>query len=179
MTAYLPRKLRSRDAGRNQGRPATMAYGVLEQIVGEPGTAAVRELLLEYQAALGIDLCFQGFAEELSRLPGEYAAPDGRLYVAWVDDQAAGCVALRPLGAGTAELKRLYVRPMHRGRGLGRRLTLQAIEDARSLGHTRMVLDTLPTMHEAERLYLALGFLQVEPYTANPIPGARFLGLIL
>jgi len=156
-----------------------MAYGVLEQIVGEPGTAAVRELLLEYQAALGIDLCFQGFAEELSRLPGEYAAPDGRLYVAWVDDQAAGCVALRPLGAGTAELKRLYVRPMHCGRGLGRRLTLQAIEDARSLGHTRMVLDTLPTMHEAQRLYLALGFVEVEPYTANPIPGARFLGLIL
>jgi putative acetyltransferase len=156
-----------------------MAYGVLEQIVGEPGVTSARELFLEYQTALGIDLGFQNFADELSRLPGDYAAPDGRLYVAWVQDQAAGCVALRRLGAATAEMKRLYVRPRHRRRGLARRLTLQVIEDARSLGHARIVLDTLPAMQEAQALYTALGFMDVEPYAANPVSGMRYLSLIL
>ena len=178
MTAYLPRRLRSRATPRAPGGQ-TLAYGVLEHIVGEPGAGMVRELFREYQAGLGVDLCFQGFAEELHRLPGEYAAPSGRLYVAWVDDQAAGCVGLRVREARTAEVKRLYVRPMHRRRGLARRLVVQVIEDARSLGHERMVLDTLPTMQEAQLLYAALGFVEIEPYTANPIPGARFLGLNL
>ena len=156
-----------------------MAYGVLEQIVGEPGVTSARELFLEYQTALGIDLCFQNFPDELDQLPGEYAAPDGRLYIAWVRDQAAGCVALRPLGAAIAEMKRLYVRPMHRRRGLARRLAWQVIEDARSLGHARIVLDTLPSMLEAQALYTALGFLEAEPYTADPFPSLRYLSLAL
>src|SRR6185437_8406411 len=107
-----------------------------------------------------------------SRLPGQYAPPDGRLYIAWVEEQAAACVGLRPRARGTAELKRLYVRPMHRRRGLARRLTVQLIEDARSLNYERIVLDTLPMMQEAQLLYAALGFVEVAPYTANPIPGA-------
>jgi GNAT superfamily N-acetyltransferase len=153
-----------------------MSYGVLEQVVGEPGVSAARGLLLEYQAALGIDLCFQDFARELDRLPGDYAPPRGRLYVAWVDGEAAACIALRAVDAQNAEMKRLFVRLRHRGRGLGRRLAQQVIEDARSLSFRRVVLDTLPTMHEAQSLYTNLGFNDIEPYTVNPIPGARFLG---
>ena len=95
-----------------------MSYGVLEEVTSEPGVSAARELLLEYQGALGVDLCFQNFADELGRLPGDYAPPDGRLYVAWVDAEAAGCVALRRFDSITAEMKRLYVRPPYRGHGI-------------------------------------------------------------
>ena len=156
-----------------------MAYGVLEQVVGTPEVMSVRALFLEYQSSLGVDLCFQNFAHELEHLPGDYAPPRGRLYLAWVDDKPAACVALRPLDAATAEMKRLYVRPAHRARGLGRQLAQQAIEDARSLGYGRVVLDTLPTMREAQGLYAALGFREIAAYTVNPIAGTRFLGLIL
>lgn len=153
--------------------------GILEQIVGEPGVAHVRALLLEYQTSIGVDLCFQDFARELEQLPGAYAPPQGRLYLMWMGSEAAGCVALRPLDARTAEMKRLYVRPAHRGRGLGRLLAQQVIEDARSSLHTRVVLDTLPSMREAQALYAALGFTEIEPYTSNPIAGTRFMELTL
>jgi len=160
--------------GSQMGAPAA-----LEQVVSGPAVTHVRTLLVEYQASLGVDLCFQNFARELEQLPGEYAPPPGRLYLAWVRGEAAGCVALRSIDARTAEMKRLYVRPQHRGQGLGRALATQAIEDARSLHHVRIVLDTLPSMREAHVLYAALGFEQVEPYTCNPIVGTRFLGLTL
>ena len=153
--------------------------GILEQIVGEPGVAHVRALLLEYQTSIGVDLCFQDFANELEQLPGAYAPPQGRLYLMWMGSEPAGCVALRPLDARTAEMKRLYVRPAHRGRGLGRLLAQQVIEDARSSLHTRVVLDTLPLMREAQALYAALGFTEIEPYTSNPIAGTRFMELTL
>jgi len=153
--------------------------GILEQIVGEPGVAHVRALLLEYQTSIGVDLCFQDFANELEQLPGAYAPPQGRLYLMWMGSEPAGCVALRPLDARTAEMKRLYVRLAHRGRGLGRLLAQQVIEDARSSLHTRVVLDTLPSMREAQALYAALGFTEIEPYASNPIVGTRFMELTL
>src|SRR6185503_9812979 len=124
-------------------------------------------------------LCFQGFDEELAGLPGDYAAPCGGLWLAQAGPVLAGCVALRPLGASEAEMKRLYVRPAFRGRGLGRRLAEHAIEAARALGYETLKLDTLPTMLEAQALYTRMGFVPVAPYNDNTIGGVKFLALKL
>ena len=150
----------------------------------EPATSAdtdaVRALLLEYAEALGVDLCFQGFDRELAGLPGEYAPPRGSLLVARDEHgDAVGCVALRPLSDDACEMKRLYVRPAVRGSGLGRELALAVVEEARGLGYARMRLDTLPSMSAAARLYESLGFVDIEPYYENPVPGARYLELEL
>lgn len=144
-----------------------------------PEIATVRGLLLEYQAQLGVDLAFQGFAEELATLPGGYAPPGGRLLLATRDGLALGCVAMRDAGAGRAEMKRLYVRPHARGLGLGRLLAERIIEEARAAGYAEMVLDTLPSMGAAHVLYEQLGFRPIAPYNANPVAGTRHLGLTL
>jgi putative acetyltransferase len=138
-----------------------------------------RQLFREYHASLGIDLSFQNFAAELDALPGEYASPRGRLLLARDSNRVMACAALRPLTADTCEMKRLYVRPDYRSLGLGRQLVDQVIAEARLIGYARMLLDTLPTMTGAQRMYERFGFKDVPPYRHNPIKGTRFLGLDL
>lgn len=139
-----------------------------------------RELFEEYAKWLGLNLCFQNFDQELAELPGSYAPPNGRLLLAVENDQIAGCVALRRIGEGICEIKRLYVRPDFRGRGLGHELTTTVIEAARKIGYQTMRLDTLPgKMDRAIAMYRALGFREIEPYYHNPVKGAAFMELVL
>lgn len=135
----------------------------------------VRELFVEYSESLGVDLCFQGFAEELAKLPGDYARPTGRLFVALEGDRGAGCGALRQIGDDACEMKRLYVRPADQGRGVGRELIDALMNSAREIDYARMRLDTLPSMTKAIAIYRTLGFKEIAPYRANPAPGALFL----
>jgi GNAT superfamily N-acetyltransferase len=145
---------------------------------GEP-IETVRALFREYADSLGVDLCFQDFERELAGLPGDYASPAGRLYLALEEENPTGCVGLRKISGEICELKRLYVRPLFRGKGVGRRLVLEAVKDARRIGYQRMRLDTLPSMKRAQELYLSMGFKRIPPYRVNPVPGADFLELEL
>ena len=141
--------------------------------------AAVRDLMREYARSLDVDLCFQGFEEELAQLQQHYASPRGIVLTAHVDGTLAGCCALRPLDtvdyAGASEMKRLYVRPAFRGMGLGRQLAEAVLDFARTAGYTCVLLDTLSDMESARALYEDLGFEEVPPYYHNPIAGAHYL----
>jgi carbonic anhydrase len=140
---------------------------------------AVRQFFRNYAAWLGVDLCFQGFEEEMATLPGAYAAPQGRLFLATVGGQPVGCVGLRPLSDGICELKRLYVEPSQRGQGTGRALALAAIRAAKEIGYRRLLLDTLPAMRIAVKLYRELGFRETPAYYQTPLEGTIFLALDL
>jgi ribosomal protein S18 acetylase RimI-like enzyme len=139
----------------------------------------VRGLFREYAVGLGFDLGPQGFDKELAGLPGRYARPAGGVWLAVEDGDVAGCVALRPLDARQCEIKRLYVRPTFRGRGVGRMLAESVLRAAVDAGYHRVCLDTMPSMVGAIALYRALGFTEVEAYWDNPMPGAIFLGRTL
>jgi len=151
----------------------------IRQASGAEEIAQAREMFREYQQELGIDLCFQGFEKELAELPGDYAPPEGRLFLAYVDGKLAGCVALHRFRGDTCEMKRLYLRPGQRGSGAGRRLAEAVIAAAREIGYARMVLDTLPSMKTAQALYRSLGFREIPSYRENPVEGALFMELEL
>lgn len=142
--------------------------------------AHVRELFLEYAQSLGFSLCFQGFDQELASLPGDYAPPGGRLVLATTNAQPAGCVALHKITPEICEMKRLYVRPEFRGKGLGRELAEKIIAEARQMGYKKLRLDTVePRMQKAVAMYRQLGFYEIPPYRPNPIEGALYMELHL
>lgn len=146
---------------------------------GDEHLALARAILREYAEQLDVDLCFQGFDDELAALPGEYAPPAGALLLAFVDGELAGCGALRALFdvdyANACEMKRLYVRRAFRGFGIGRLLAQALMDHATGAGYSVMLLDTLDDMEAARGLYASLGFEEVPPYYYNPLPGAHYL----
>lgn len=142
--------------------------------------AQARALFLEYAKSLGFSLCFQNFDEELASLPGYYSPPRGRLLLVYYERELAGCVALHALGTGICEMKRLYLRPQFRGKGLGRVLAEHIIGEARQIGYQKMRLDTVePVMKDAVALYRRLGFEEIAPYCTNPVAGAMYMELQL
>ena len=152
----------------------------LIQATSQEDIPQARQLFEEYAAGLGISLCFQNFDQELAELPGGYAPPSGRLLLAEEGNEVMGCVALRKIADGVGEMKRLYVRPAFRGRGLGRTLTEKLIAEAVLIGYTSMRLDTLPgKMDQAIAMYRSLGFQEIAPYYKNPVAGATFMELVL
>ncbi|MBX7061732.1 MAG: GNAT family N-acetyltransferase [Pyrinomonadaceae bacterium] len=139
-----------------------------------------RTIFREYEKWLGLDLCFQGFEEELQTLPGKYAPPDGRLILAYKDGELAGGIALRKIGKGICEMKRLFLRENARGSGIGRLLVEKIIEEARIIGYEKMRLDTFPPkMGKAVKLYESHGFYEIPPYYENPYDGVLYMEKIL
>ncbi len=139
----------------------------------------VTSIFREYVASPSVSLAFQEFDEEFATLPGMYAAPDGRLLLAWDGDDVVGCAALRKVDHRVCEMKRVYVRPSAREHGLGRRLIERIIAEAREAGYVHLCLDVLPEFLAAQSIYASLGFRPVAPVTFNPVPGTKFLGLDL
>jgi len=150
------------------------------QVESPEQIAAIRELFLEYAQSLGFSLCFQSFDKELAELPGDYAAPEGRLLLATCEGQSAGCVALHKLDHEICEMKRLYVRHEFRGKGLGKILAERIIGEAHQIGYKQLRLDTVePLMRTAVKMYRTLGFREIAPYRPNPIEGALYMEIRL
>jgi GNAT superfamily N-acetyltransferase len=151
-----------------------------EQAKSPAQLAHIRDLFLEYAKSLGFSLCFQNFDQELATLPGDYAPPDGRLLLATFNEDPAGCVALHRIDGDTCEMKRLYIRPHFRGKGLGRYFAERIIAEARQIGYKKLRLDTVePVMTTAVAMYRRLGFREIAPYRPNPMPGALYMELDL
>jgi len=175
----------SHEAVEVKGSPATPVLSAVKdfsflQAESPDQIGQARELFLEYAESLGFSLCFQNFDQELAGLPADYSPPQGRLLLAEYDGQLAGCVALHRLDAGICEMKRLYLRPRFRGKGLGRTLAERIVAEARQIGYRRMRLDTVePVMKDAVAMYRKLGFNEIAPYRPNPIAGAMYMELEL
>ncbi len=161
--------------------PASIVPGLaILQAESPAQIAQARELFIEYGKSLGFDLCFESFDQELAGLPGDYVPPDGRLLLAEYESQLAGCAALHRIDGAISEMKRLYLRPQFRGKGIGRALVEQVIAAAREAGYSSIRLDTVePEMKSAVALYRLLGFQEIAPYRTNPIPGALYMELKL
>lgn len=140
---------------------------------------AARVLITEYVDSLPVDVSYEHVPEECAALPGAYAPPGGELLLAIVDGRPAGCIALRPLDRETCEMKRVYLRPLHRGAGIGRALAAAIVDAARRIGYRRMRLDTLSSMSAAVSLYASMGFRPIPPYRSIPAEGAVFMELDL
>ena len=152
----------------------------LTHVQSGPALEDIRALFLEYARGLNFNLCFQNFDRELEELPGPYGLPHGRLILCEVDRRPGGCIAVKRLGSGVCELKRLFVRPEFRRRKLGLKLTQHIIDEARSIGYTVMRLDTIRgTMDNAIALYESVGFREIPAYYQNPIPNAFYMELRL
>lgn len=149
------------------------------QATGKNQIDSAKKLFLEYAESLDFELCFQNFDNELAGLPGDYSPPEGRLYLALNENKPAGCIALRKFKDSVCEMKRLYVRPKFRGKNIGKKLVELLIEDAREIGYKKMVLDTVPSMQTAQKLYKSFGFHEIKPYRINPVKGAVFMELRL
>ncbi len=159
--------------------PRDSAFGI-GPAIAPADIAAVGRLFRAYADSLGVDLGYQGFAAELAGLPGKYAPPGGALLLARdASSLPLGCVGLRALATYVCEMKRLYVAPAGRGRGLGRALAEAILDAATALGYREMRLDTLPDMRDAQALYAALGFTPIAPYYDTPVAGTVFLGRAL
>ncbi len=156
-------------------QPANNGF-VIREAVSDLEIEITRTLFREYEAWLGLDLCFQGFEAELASLPGAYARPRGRLLLAYIDGEPAGCIALRSLGDNVSEMKRLYVRDEFRGKGIGAGLIERLISDAKAIGYQAIRLDTYPPkMGKAVELYRSNGFSEIEAYYTNPYDGVLFM----
>lgn len=165
---------------RNSSASSALKDFVLFQAESPTHIAQARNLFLEYAQSLGFSLCFQDFDKELANLPGDYAPPEGRLLLAEYEGQLAACVALHKLDAGVCEMKRLYLRPQFRGKGLGRVLADRIIAEARHIGYHRMRLDTVePVMKDAVAMYRRIGFKEIAAYRPNPNPGTLYMELEL
>ena len=136
-----------------------------------------KELFIEYKNSLNLDLCFQKFHEEISDLPSQYSEPSGCIILCYENKKPTGCIALRKFEGDTCEMKRLYLRPEARGKGIGRVLANKIIEKAKELGYKKMQLDTLETMKEAIALYKSMGFKVIAPYRFNPLDGVVYMEL--
>ncbi len=147
--------------------------------VSSDDIATVGRLFRQYAESLDIDLAFQHFERELATLPGDYAAPRGALFLARLAGTPAGCIGVRPFAGSVGEVKRLYVLPAFRGRGLARSLVSAAVAAAGRLGYDALVLDTLASMREAIALYRSFGFEPTGPYYANPLPDALYFRKVL
>jgi putative acetyltransferase len=155
--------------------PTASPQVALIQATSPLALAHVRALFIEYVEGLGIDLTFQDFESELASLPGAYVPPQGALLLATYGVEVVGCAAMRPFDGDTCEMKRLYVRPSHRGHGIGRMLAEAAVSAARDAGYAHMRLDSLPWMEAAIALYRGMGFYETPPYRYNPVPGAVYM----